>query len=184
MDGVRYRKQQCAESPLHSCSSSIRSLAFVCRAKDHELHTHLTAPSDTFLADRCTAQTKQRCALPASNSSTGCTCRAWARRSSGLHLWQIWLHVHVSFPQKQWSRQGAWSLVSSPHVTRKCRLLPGAQDRGLNVCDSDASTFPSSPSPSTSARHMARVGEARLCCIEAAPRCIGCAVGGHGSGGR
>lgn len=33
----------------------------------------------------------------------------------------------------QWSVEvlGAWSFVSSPHATRKCRLLPEAQERGL-----------------------------------------------------
>jgi hypothetical protein len=35
------------------------------------------------------------------------------------------------FPQSSGAVKGAWSLVSSPHATRKCRLLPEAQDRGL-----------------------------------------------------
>ena len=57
---------------------------------------------------------------------------------------------------------------------------PGAR---ANVCDSDAST----PAHLKSARHMARVGEAR--CVlrpQAAARagCNGCALGGHGSEGR
>ena len=42
--------------------------------------------------------------------------------------------ARLFFPKVvQWSVEvlGAWSFVSSPHATRKCRLLPEAQERGL-----------------------------------------------------
>jgi hypothetical protein len=47
----------------------------------------------------------------------------------------LWLHVHVSFPQSRGSavERGvcAWSFRFVSTSTRKCRSLPEAQERGL-----------------------------------------------------
>lgn len=47
----------------------------------------------------------------------------------------LWLHVHVSFPQRRGSavERGvcAWPFRFVSTSTRKCRLLPEAQERGL-----------------------------------------------------
>ena len=83
----------------------------------------------------------------------------------------------------QWSVEvlGAWSFVSSPHATRKCRLLPEAQERGLTfVIRMHRLSHPAQPIYLQDTwRAWAR---RRLCCGEAAPRCNGCPLGGHGHG--
>ena len=80
----------------------------------------------------------------------------------------------------QWSVEvlGAWSFVSSPHATRKCRLLPEAQERGLTFVIRMHRLQPTSNLQDTW-RAWARRD---LCCGEAAPGCNGCALGGHGHG--
>ena len=87
----------------------------------------------------------------------------------------------------QWSVEvlGAWCLVLRFVSTCDAQVpfAPRGPGARANVCDSDAST----PAHLKSARHMARVGEAR--CVlrpQAAARagCNGCALGGHGSEGR
>ena len=65
----------------------------------------------------------------------------------------------------QWSVEvlGAWCLVLRFVSTCDAQVpfAPRGPGARANVCDSDASTFPSSPAH-LSARHMARVGEAPI----------------------
>ena len=84
----------------------------------------------------------------------------------------------------QWSVEvlGAWSFVSSPHATRKCRLLPEAQERGLTFVIRMHRLCHPQPSPSPSARYMARVGEARFVLRRSGAGLQ--RLGGHGSEGR
>ena len=93
--------------------------------------------------------------------------------------------ARLFFPKVvQWSVEvlGAWSFVSSPHATRKCRLLPEAQERGLTFVIRMHRLCHPQPSPSPSARYMARVGEARFVLRRSGAGLQ--RLGGHGSEGR
>jgi hypothetical protein len=76
----------------------------------------------------------------------------------------LWLHVHVSFPQSRGSavERGvcAWSFRFVSTSTRKCRLLPEAQERGLTFVIRMHRLQPISICKT----HGARGRSARSCC--------------------
>lgn len=129
-------------SPLHSTLLvQYREVVWAfCVSSQGSRATHLTAPSDTFsLADRRTAQTR-RCCVP--YLTAGVAANVPDELGRGVHRPFISAFTCTSlFPkvevvqcitaQVEWSVEVLGLFVSSPHATRKCRLLPEAQERGL-----------------------------------------------------